>query len=128
MNPPKNQDSNNDTLSRWEAQAKVFASDLDDTSGSRKLGDRILTLIERVRSLEELIRKKDGALNIAQEALQWSEEMFMKRDEMNSKVHCAPLRKSPITERVLLANSKSREALALTQSLGACDKSTEELE
>jgi hypothetical protein len=37
------------------------------------------------------------------EALQWSKEMFVARDEMNSKVHCAPVRLSPITDRVILA-------------------------
>jgi hypothetical protein len=39
-------------------------------------------------------------LAVAQEALQWASEMLMARDEMNSKVHCAPVRLSPITERV----------------------------
>ena len=34
------------------------------------------------------------------EALQWCDEMLTARDEMNAKVHCAPLRLSPITERV----------------------------
>jgi hypothetical protein len=36
------------------------------------------------------------------EALQWAKEMFVARDEMNSKVHCAPVRLSPITDRVIL--------------------------
>ena len=34
------------------------------------------------------------------EALVWCDEMLTARDEMNSKVHCAPVRLSPITERV----------------------------
>lgn len=38
--------------------------------------------------------------SIMREALQWAFEMFLARDEMNAKVHCAPLRLSPITERV----------------------------
>jgi hypothetical protein len=49
--------------------------------------------------IAELERK----LGIAREALQWSKEMLAARDEMNSKVHCAPVRWSPITERVFLA-------------------------
>jgi hypothetical protein len=40
------------------------------------------------------------------EALVWCDEMLTARDEMNSKVHCAPVRLSPITERV-------KQALAL---------------
>lgn len=39
------------------------------------------------------------------EALEWSSEMLTARDEMNSKVHCAPVRLSPITERVSKAAS-----------------------
>lgn len=37
------------------------------------------------------------------EALLWCEEYFLSRDRMNAKIHCAPLRLSPITKRVLLA-------------------------
>lgn len=44
-------------------------------------------------------------LLIAREALQWSYEMFLNRDIMNSRVHCAPLVLSPITERTKLAIS-----------------------
>ncbi len=39
-------------------------------------------------------------LSIMNEALLWADEMLTARDEMNSKVHCAPVRLSPITERV----------------------------
>ena len=39
-------------------------------------------------------------LKVAYEALRWAYEMFKARDEMNAKVHCAPIRLSPITERV----------------------------
>ena len=42
-------------------------------------------------------------LLIAQEALVWCKEMLFARDEMNAKVHCAPVRLSPITERVIQA-------------------------
>lgn len=37
------------------------------------------------------------------EALQWASEMFAARDAMNAKVHCAPVRLSPVTERVQMA-------------------------
>jgi hypothetical protein len=46
------------------------------------------------------------------DALVWCDEMLTARDEMNSKVHCAPVRLSPITERV-------KEALALFEKLKA---------
>jgi hypothetical protein len=39
-------------------------------------------------------------ISTAQEALVWCFEMLKARDEMNSKVHCAPIRYSPITDRV----------------------------
>lgn len=39
-------------------------------------------------------------VSIAIEALQWSYDYFLHRDMMNAQVHCAPLRKSPITERI----------------------------
>ncbi len=42
-------------------------------------------------------------LKVAREALQWAVEFFTHRDHMNAKVHCAPARLSPITERVLEA-------------------------
>jgi len=49
----------------------------------------------------------------AREALQWANEMFTARDEMNAKVHCSPVRLSPITERV-------KQALAhIDKELGA---------
>lgn len=41
-----------------------------------------------------------NAIRAAMEALVWCDEMLTARDEMNSKVHCAPIRLSPITERV----------------------------
>ncbi len=49
--------------------------------------------------MDELCRQN----SIMREALQWAYEMFLARDEMNAKVHCAPLRLSPITERVKMA-------------------------
>jgi hypothetical protein len=39
-------------------------------------------------------------LEKAKAALVWCDEMLTARDEMNSKVHCAPVRLSPITELV----------------------------
>ena len=49
-----------------------------------------------VDDVHELVRRN----HIMREALQWSYEYFLHRDTMNAKVHCAPLRLSPITERV----------------------------
>lgn len=40
------------------------------------------------------------ALSVAHEALLWADEMFTARDKMNAKVHCSPIRLSPITLRV----------------------------
>lgn len=40
------------------------------------------------------------ALFVAHEALLWADEMFTARDTMNAKVHCSPIRLSPITLRV----------------------------
>lgn len=37
------------------------------------------------------------------EASQWAVEFFKARDEMNAKVHCLPVRLSPITERFVMA-------------------------
>ena len=39
-------------------------------------------------------------IDVMREALQWCAEYFTARDEMNAKIHCAPIRLSPITERV----------------------------
>lgn len=50
-------------------------------------------------------------LKVAYEALRWAYEMFKARDEMNAKVHCAPIRLSPITERV-------KQALECINGLG----------
>lgn len=47
--------------------------------------------------------KTDAVLKSAREALLWATEMFRARDEMNAKVHCAPIRYSPITERCQMA-------------------------
>lgn len=48
---------------------------------------------------------------VAIEALVWADEFFTARDQMNAKVHCAPLRLSPITERV-------KQALAILKGEG----------
>lgn len=45
-------------------------------------------------------------IDVAIEALVWADQMLTARDEMNSKVNCAPVRLSPITERI-------KQALAL---------------
>lgn len=37
---------------------------------------------------------------VMEESLVWAHEFFVARDQMNAKIHCAPLRLSPITERV----------------------------
>ena len=55
--------------------------------------------IELGRELAELETK----VRVAQEALCWACEMFVARDEMNAKVHCSPVRFSPITERCIKA-------------------------
>lgn len=55
------------------------------------------------------IDKLNLRLDIATEALQWCKEMLFARDEMNAKVHCAPLRLSPITERVMQALERMNE-------------------
>ena len=46
---------------------------------------------------------KSGSISVMVEALTWAKQMLYARDEMNAKVHCAPLRLSPITERVIMA-------------------------
>ena len=58
-----------------------------------KMDTAISTQRDRIAQLEE-------TLNVVQEEIIWSDQMFTARDEMNSKVHCAPVRLSPITERV----------------------------
>lgn len=52
-----------------------------------------------IESFQELEKEN----MVMREALLWCEEFFLSRDRMNAKIHCAPLRLSPITERVLLA-------------------------
>lgn len=64
---------------------------------------------EHVFTLCTALRKAWVTLSVAQEALVWSKEMFVARDEMNAKVHCAPVRLSPITERVKMALAKIEE-------------------
>lgn len=48
-------------------------------------------------------------LSVAIEALAWADEFFTARDEMNAKVHCAPLRLSPITALVKQALAKLKD-------------------
>lgn len=62
-------------------------------------------------------------LSIAGEALQWAHEMLHARDVMNAKVHCAPVRLSPITERVqqaIQAIDKEERPIVLCQSPSEC--------
>lgn len=80
------------TLTEIEELAKSILSE-DDLDLGDRLPDATLKLCELVR--------------VQSEALQWAKEMFVARDEMNSKVHCAPVRLSPITERVILALDKA---------------------
>lgn len=51
-------------------------------------------------------------LDVAIEALQWAYECFLARDMMNANIHCAPLRLSPITERVKQALEETRATSA----------------
>lgn len=46
------------------------------------------------------MNNKDRALSLAEDALRWSYDYFLLRDMMNAQVHCSPLRKSEITERI----------------------------
>lgn len=59
--------------------------------------------------VQKRISELESKLNVAQEALIWAKEMFEARDAMNAKVHCAPIRLSPITERVLQSLAKIRD-------------------
>jgi len=49
------------------------------------------------------VRMSEKDPNVIIESLQWAYEMLYARDEMNAKVHCAPIRLSPITERLKIA-------------------------
>lgn len=60
---------------------------------------------QRYVSAKDFIRL-EAQTHHMRDALRWSEDFFLARDRMNAKVHCAPLRLSPITERILLALGK----------------------
>lgn len=62
------------------------------------------TINDQMKEIAEL----SGKLEIAEEALVWCSGMLRARDEMNSKVHCAPVRYSTITELVDEALKKIR--------------------
>jgi hypothetical protein len=55
--------------------------------------------------------KHDLVVRQLVEALVWSEEMLVARDSMNSKIHCAPVRLSPITERAQQALAAYKKAI-----------------
>lgn len=63
-----------------------------------------------IQSMEAEIERLKAENARKDEALLWAWEMFKARDEMNAKVHCAPVRYSPITERCRLALSHPTEA------------------
>lgn len=52
---------------------------------------------------------KDKVIGVLTEALFWANEFFKAREEMNAKVHCAPLRLSPITEWIKQALTELNE-------------------
>ena len=74
----------------------------------REIEDLMLEINDKIDHFKTENAQLKVKLVIANEALLWAEEMFVARDQMNSKVHCAPVRLSPITERVIQA----REALS----------------
>lgn len=55
---------------------------------------------DEFRELLRLARLGLWARTFAVEPMRWAKEMLLARDEMNAKVHCAPVRLSPITERI----------------------------
>lgn len=56
------------------------------------------------KALAPLAAKAKAMENMA-EALLWAEDFFRSRDHMNTLVHCAPIRLSPITDRVIMARA-----------------------
>lgn len=92
--------------SRFDQWIATFQPEFNGEANGRFLQaagpDRILSILNTIDELEKKV-------SIAREALLWSEDMFMARDEMNSKVHCAPVRFSPITERVIAARKALEE-------------------
>lgn len=55
---------------------------------------------------EWMLSEMDYKLRLASEALIWADEMLTARDEMNSKIHCSPVRLSEITLRVKAARKE----------------------
>ena len=74
-------------------------------TGPITISSEVITelIIAENAKLKSDFAKLLDASNIMREAMQWSYEMLKARDEMNSKVHCAPVRLSPITERVQMS-------------------------
>jgi len=69
----------------------------EENVGKKNIPALALEMISiRKKSYNEL----EVIAGIMCEALVWCDEMLTARDKMNSKVHCAPVRLSPITERV----------------------------
>ena len=73
-----------------EGKNKLFMPAESDNSFIAQEYRKRVEEIEDIKVISQVMR----------EALQWSYEMLLARDQMNSKVHCAPVRLSPITERV----------------------------
>ena len=73
----------------------------------------LLTSNEKLRADYEALMSE---AKIMREAIQWSYEMLRARDEMNSKVHCAPVRLSPITERVQMSLASFDAFIAKTEN------------
>jgi len=62
------------------------------------------TIETRDMNGEKFVRLSDvthmiKVLLVMKEALVWATEMFHARDEMNAKVHCSPVKWSPVTLR-----------------------------
>ena len=53
-----------------------------------------------VAGIEWQKAQDEKKIMIAKEALYWAKEMLLARDVMNSKAHCAPVKFSPLTERL----------------------------
>lgn len=125
MNKPRNW-----YIHQWEGLAQadfawrneeVLNKDLEIHTKYVNMGYRpkgeVIEVVEKVAydKSQNKIQELKLALMYAQEAFIWCQEMFEARDEMNAKVHCAPVRLSPITERVILAKNAIESALKNTE-------------
>lgn len=96
-----------------ELESKHYQACVEGISGIKKLQAENAELKEKNMALSkqtaqasclaneaiEHAKTVSKKLGIAKDALLWAYEMFLHRDHMNAKVHCAPERLSPITER-----------------------------